>query len=566
MHISSQRVTELLDERRATPQQVWEAAEDRLAKHPALGLNTAFEACDRWADDPRRLAIVVRHSPDTPAQRWTYADLARASSRFATALAAKGVRRGHRVATLLPQGIEAYIAALAIWRIGAIVVPLYPGFGVDGIAQRLGAAEPTAVIVDQSSAATLGSALSSSSRFDPVVIEVADPDPNVGPLGRSSDLSFWDLIDRNAADAAVVNTAAHDTATLLYTSGTTGVPKGCLLPHSYLLTMQPFVRHAFALGDGDLFASTSSPGWVNGLYSAGMCVTAAGRPRLIYTGRFDPQAWLDILRQEGVTYLSSAPSAMRQLIPLSKQQGMPPSLRAAASAGEHLGATLAGAWAKLCPEPIQETYGTTEVGLVLATPAFDQSPSDLGALPAPVPGFEVALMDDRGDLQEHEGIIAVRNIGYVGCTGYSNAPDKWAQRWRGDWYLTGDLATRDDRGQLWFKGRDDDLIVTSGYNVGPAEVEAAITLHPQVKDVAVVAAPDRARGSVVRAVIVAQHDADESQLASEVKNLVRTRLGRHVYPRIIDFVDDLPRNQAGKVQRNVLRDTFRSEAEPEPAV
>ncbi|MDJ0419880.1 acyl-CoA synthetase [Rhodococcus opacus] len=567
MHIPSRRVTELLAERRATPKQVWEAAENRLAKHPSLGLNTAYEACDRWADDPGRLAIIVRHSPDTPSQRWAYTDLARASSRLATALAAKGIRRGDRVAALLPQGIEAYIAALAIWRMGAIVVPLYPGFGVDGIAQRIGAAEPMAVIVDRSSAATLDSALSCSSALDPVIIEVAEPGTEAAaPDKIPHALSFWDLIDTSSADTPLVNTAAHETATLLYTSGTTGIPKGCLLPHSYLLTMQPFVRHSFALGNSDLFTSTSSPGWVNGLYSAGMCVTAEGRPRVIYTGRFDAQSWLDILRQENVSYLSSAPSAMRQLIPLSEQQGLPPSLRAAASAGEHLGAALAGAWADLCPEPLQETYGTTEIGLVMATPAFDQSPHALGALPAPVPGFEIALMDDHGDVQENEGIIAVRNIGYVGCTGYSNAPEQWAKRWRGDWYLTGDMAIRDDTGQLWFKGRDDDLIVTSGYNVGPTEVEAAITLHPQVRDVAVVAAPDPDRGSVVRAVIVAETNSDQSQLAAEVKELVRTRLGRHVYPRIIDFVAELPRNQAGKVQRNILRDTYDPQAEPAPAI
>ncbi|MDF3311648.1 AMP-binding protein [Rhodococcus sp. T2V] len=565
MHISSQRLTQLVDERRATPKQVWEAAESRLAKHPSLGLNTAFEACDRWADDPGRLAIIVRHSPDTPAHRWTYADLARASSRFATALAAKGIRRGDRVAALLPQGIEAYIAALAIWRMGAIVVPLYPGFGVDGIAQRIGAAEPAAVVVDRASAAILDNALSSLSGIDPVIIEAAGPDTHTAaPVRGTHGLSFWDLVETTSADAPLVNTAAHDTATLLYTSGTTGIPKGCLLPHSYLLTMQPFVRHSFALGNSDLFTSTSSPGWVNGLYSAGMCVTAEGRPRLIYTGRFDPQAWLDILRQENVTYLSSAPSAMRQLIPLSQQQGMPSALRAAASAGEHLGATLARAWADLCPEPIQETYGTTEIGLVMATPAFDQSPNDLGALPAPVPGFEIALMDDHGNLQDNEGIIAVRNVGYIGCTGYSNASEQWVKRWRDDWYLTGDMATRDDKGQLWFKGRDDDLIVTSGYNIGPTEVEAAISLHPQVRDVAVVAAPDPDRGSVVRAVIVAETNSDQPQLAAEVKELVRTRLGRHVYPRIVDFVDELPRNQAGKVQRNILRDTYDPQTAPAP--
>jgi acetyl-CoA synthetase len=552
VHLPSQRVAELIDERLLTPRQVWAAAENRLAKHPSEGLNTAFESCDRWARDPNRLAIIVRHSPDAAAERWTFAEMARTSSRLATALTSHGISRGDRVAALLPQGIEAYLAALAVWRIGATLVPLYPGFGVDGIAQRVKSAEPAAVITDMESTGALLEALSAT-RLDPLIIQAAGRN-KAGTPGEH--LDFWDLVETHSPAAHMVNTAAHDTATLLYTSGTTGIPKGCMLPHSYLLTLQPFVRHTYALGAGDIFSSTSSPGWVNGLYSTGVSVSALGLPRVIYTGRFQAQAWLDILRQEKVTYFSSAPSAMKHLIPAAAELGLPESIRAAASAGEHMGAALASAWAKLCPEPLEETYGTTEVGIVLSTPAFDKAPRDFGALPATVPGFEIALMNEQGEVQAEEGIIAVRNVGYAGCTGYSNAPEQWSKRWRDDWYLTGDLATRDEKGQLWFKGRDDDVIVTAGYNVGPSEVEAAITLHPLVKDVAVVAAPDQARGSVVRAVIVAEPGADPSRVSSEVKELVRTRVGRHLYPRIIDFVAELPRNQAGKIQRNVLRDTY----------
>lgn len=541
---------DLLRERRLEPADVWAIAESRLSQHPMRGLNTAKEVCDRWASRPDRLAIVVRHSPDTVAERWTFSDLAVTSSRLATGLRERaGVKPGDRVAGYLSQGIEAHILALAVWRLGAVFVPLYPGFGVEGLTERLRSSEPAVVVAESVSLATLHEALTAvDSRAHVVVVD---------PPEQTSAVAFWPLIETHTADAPVLETSASDTATLIYTSGTTGTPKGCLLPHSYILTMQPFVRHAFALHSTDLFASTSSPGWVNGLYSAGCCVNAVGRARLIYTGRFDASAWLRVMTEENVTYLSSAPTAVRELLPAIDHMGLPPGLRGAACAGERQSPEITTGWAKFRAEPLQETYGTTEIGLVMATPAFADELTDPGPLPPVVPGFEVTLMHANGDPAAEAGIIAVRNQGYVGCTGYLNADREWANRWRGDWYLTGDLGKRDDAGRIWFQGRDDDLIVTAGYNVSPAEVEAVVLLHPRVRDVAVVGAPDERRGSVVRAVVVPKagsEPVDQAALSSELKALVKERLGRHVYPRIIDFADELPRNPAGKVLRNVLRD------------
>lgn len=548
-------IDQMRAERHLAPGEVWKAAESRLARHPSEGLNTAYEACDRWSDDHSRIAVVVRHPDGKPAEYWTYAEMSRASSRLATALSAGGVTRGDRVAILLPQGIEAHLAALAVWRMGAVLVPMYPGFGAEGLLQRLRGSSPTVIIVDHASRANLDSALSGSD-IDPILITVGHGSEKPRPAGEKG---FWELIDRHDALVAPLDTAANETATLIYTSGTTGQPKGCLLPHSYLLTMQPFVRHSFALGESDLLAATSSPGWVNGLYSVGACVSAEGRPRVIYTGRFDAAGWVELIREEGVTYLSSTPSALRHLLPVCAETGFPGTLRGGASAGEHQGAELAAIWSRYCSEPLRESYGTTEIGLVMAARAFDPTSYPQGALPAALPGFEIALMDDAGNVQEDLGIIAVRNPAYPGCTGYLDAEDKWAARWRGEWFLTGDLARRDEDGQLWFQGRDDDLIITSGYNVGPTEVEAIVFEHPDVKEVAVVSAPDEVRGSVVRAVVVASPDADQQRLRAEITGAVRTKLGRHVYPRIIDFVDELPRNPAGKVLRNVLRDSYTSQ-------
>ena len=540
----------LLQERQLDPAAVWALAEGRLSQHPSKGMNTAREVCDRWADQSGRLGILVRHSAQEKAERWTFSDLASTSSRLATGLReSAGVSRGDRVAGYLSQGIEAHILALAVWRLGAIFVPLYPGFGVEGLTERLRSSGPKVVVTDAASVGPLKEALTVVNSAAHVVL--------VDTKEKSESQGFWRLIEDNVSAAAIAETSASDTATLIYTSGTTGMPKGCLLPHSYILTMQPFVRHAFALDPSDLFASTSSPGWVNGLYSAGCCVNATGQARLIYTGRFDAEAWMRIIAEEGVTYLSSAPTAVRELIPAIDHMGMPPRLRGAACAGERQSPEIAHNWLQYCSEPLQETYGTTEVGLVMATLAFGERLADPEPLPPTVPGFEVDLLQANGDPAGEVGIIAVRNQGYAGCTGYLNAETDWAARWRGDWYLTGDIGKRDDSGRILFQGRDDDLIVTAGYNVSPAEVESVLLLHPSVREVAVVGAPDAKRGSVVRAVVVPTttlQGADQERILGELKALVKERLGRHIYPRIIDFVTELPRNPAGKVVRRVLRD------------
>jgi acetyl-CoA synthetase len=193
--------------------------------------------------------------------------------------------------------------------------------------------------------------------------------------------------------------------------------------------------------------------------------------------------------------------------------------------------------------------------MVLANLAYPDEPVVPGALASTVPGFDVGLVDDDGNEQSEQGIIALRKPRYLGSVGYRNAQQKWDARWRGEWFLTGDVARRDDKGRYWFVGRDDDLIVTSGYNVGPTEVENIVLAQPGVADAAVVAAPDRMRGAVVRAVIVADGTVSRATLTRDIQTAVKERLGRHAYPRIVDFVETLPRTEVGKVRRNVLRAT-----------
>ncbi|MFI6367659.1 acyl-CoA synthetase [Nocardia sp. NPDC050630] len=547
-------IDELLAERSMTADDYWAAVENRLDRPIEDGFNSAHEACDRWARDRARLAMIVRH-PDGSGERWTFADLAEASRRLANALREAGLKRGDRLAGLLNQGVEAYICALAAWRSGMVYMPLFVGFGRDALAQRLNGGEPAAVVVDHRHRDTFEAARVSLT-CDPVVYTVAGPKGR-GP--RPGDRSLWAEIDRYSDDHEMVETLVSDPATLIYTSGTTGAPKGCIQPHGMLLTLIPFVRHTFALQPHDMLFTGATPGWAYGLYTTGFAVMAQGSPRVVYTGDFDPAVWLSILNEERVTYMAAAPSAYRQLVKAAQRHGLPCQLRGATSAGEPLEAPLVEAWRALARQSgrdvgdIQDGYGQSEAAMVLANLAYPDEPVIPGALASTVPGFEVGLVDEDGNEQSEQGIIALRKPRYLGSIGYRNAQQKWDARWRGDWFLTGDVARRDDKGRYWFVGRDDDLIVTSGYNVGPTEVENIILARPGVADAAVVAAPDQLRGAVVRAVVVADGTVPQTTLTRDIQAAVKEGLGRHAYPRIVDFVETLPRTETGKIRRNVLR-------------
>jgi acetyl-CoA synthetase len=545
----------LLAERSMTIDDYWATVEASLDRPIADGFNAAHEACDRWARDRARLAMIIRH-PDGSREDWTFAAMSEASSRLANALQEAGLKRGDRFAALLDQGVEAFICALAAWRAGMVYMPMFVGFGADALAERLNGGQPAAVVVDHRYRGVLEKARAKLTSA-PAVYTVT------GHQGRGlivGDRSLWAEIERHSAVHGMAQTAHSDPATLIYTSGTTGAPKGCLQPHGMLVTLIPFVRHTFALEPHDMFFTGAGPGWAYGLYTTGLAVMAQGMPRVVYTGGFDPSAWLRIMEEERVTYMAAAPSAYRQLVSAAIRRGVPSSLRGATSAGEPLDAPLVEAWRELARQSsreitdIQDGYGQSEAAMVLANLAFPDGPVVPGALASALPGFDVGLVDEDGIEQPEQGIIAIRNPRYLGSVGYRDAQEKWDSRWRGEWFLTGDVARRDDEGRFWFVGRDDDLIVTSGYNVGPTEVENIVLAQLGVVEAAVVAAPDKDRGAVVRAVVVADGTVPKGELADCIQAAVKERLGRHAYPRIIDFVDEMPRTETGKVRRNVLRD------------
>lgn len=532
--------------------EVWRQITESLTQDPDQGLNTFQEACGRWASDRSKLALIVCHE-DGSSERWTYHELAREAARASRVFAEAGLRPGDRVAAVLTRQIEAWICALAAWRSGLVYVPLFVGFGGDALAARLSTSDARAVVVDHRWRGAVEDAQVRLGR-DIDVLTVGGP-RGVGV--RQGDRSFWSEMERCAPDGPAVQTSRDTPATLMFTSGTTSEPKACVIPHSGFVALLPFVQHVFGVDERDLLFSTSDPGWSYGLYTTGCAPMALGVPRLIYTGDFDPKAWLRVMETEQVTFAAGAPTAFRKLLAAARRTGFPSSLRGASTAGEPLDPETAQAWQALAGTEIRDGYGLTEVGMVLGDLADPEVPTEPGALDAAVPGFEVSLVDENGSpTAADRGRIAIRRPPFQLSIGYDNAPGAWDERWVGDWYVTDDVAHRNERGNWRFEGRADDVIVTSGYNVGPVEVEAILLEDPAVAEAAVVAAPDPDRGSVIRAVIVRAEGAPPPDvLVQQLQDAVRRRLGRHAYPRIVEFLDALPRTATGKLRRSELRTT-----------
>lgn len=533
-----------------TPDQVWAQVEAGLSRDPAMGLNTAQEACGRFTSERGRLALIVRHADGT-GERWTYRELYDAAAKAARMFARAGLRPGDRVAGLLSRQVESWIVALAAWRSGLVYVPLFSGFGTDALVYRLRSSGAKLIVVDHRWRDTADSVLSTVDA-EVAVVTVT------GPRGTGlipGDRSFWAEWERSAADGPEVATGAADPATLLFTSGTSGDPKSCVMPHSALLSLIPFARYSLGVTERDLLFTTADPGWAYGLYSTGVTPMALGVPRVIYSGDFDPTAWWRVLRAEAVTCIAAAPSAYRKLVTALRRDQVPADLTGAAAAGEPLDADTATQWAKHGAPAIRDGYGLSEVGMVLADLVGGPEPEP-GTLGGPIPGFAVHLVDRDGNPVEPEsgGLIAIERPRYQLSSGYENRPEAWGARWQGDLFVTEDRACVRPDGRWCFLGREDDMIVASGYNISPVEVERVLADHPNVLEAAAVAAPGPNGGTVVRAVLVrAGLDLPVAELERQLKSGVGHRVGAHARPRVFDYVDALPRNQVGKLQRAELR-------------
>jgi acetyl-CoA synthetase len=514
--------------------------------------NIAVAVCDRHADEDNRLALIEDRGGNV--RRHGFLDLAGASNRFANLLAASGIGRGDRVAILLGQRVETLLAHLAAYKLGAIAVPLFKLFGPEALHFRLADSGAKAVITDPEGAAKLSELRDELPELEHVLVTdggaAGAADLNAG-LARASDR------------LTPMVTAPDDPALLIYTSGTTGPPKGALHGHRVLLGHLPGVQlpNEFFPQAHDRFWTPADWAWIGGLMDVLMPSLYFGVPVVAGpAGRFDAEAAVDLMVRHEVRNVFLPPTALRIL----RQAGVLPQkrgarLRSLASGGEKLGDEVIDWGREAFGLTVNEFYGQTEANLVVGNCATILSLRS-GSMGRPIPGHEVAIVDEGGREVEpgESGIIAVRRPDPVFFLHYWNNPEATAAKFAGDWLLTGDLGRIDPESYVTYLGREDDLINSAGYRIGPSEIEDCLARHPAVALCAVIGVPDPIRGEAIKAFIVprAGH-APSPDLERSIQELVRARLAAHEYPRTIAFVDQLPLTATGKVMRRELREQER---------
>jgi len=416
------------------------------------------------------------------------------------------------VLTLMGNRVEWVLTLLACLRMGAAALPCTEQLRAGDLALRLRVARPAAVVVDERNLPELTAA-------DPACPVLVVPD----------DALFAE------PPAPAVDLGPQDPAFMIFTSGTSGEPKAVLHGQRYLYGQRLQGEHWLDAHPGELVWCTAAAGWSKSARNTFIAPWLRGARALLHDGRFDAAQRLDLLESEGVNVLCMAPTEYRVIANRAQPRTLP-ALRSAVAAGEALDAETIATWREAAGLEIRDGYGQTETGAVTGMPPGHSRPGSMGL---PLPGVRVELRD--GQLLVDPATLPTFFLGYLG-----------APRPEGMWE-TGDLVERDEDGFLWFRGRADDLIVSAGYRIGPIEVEAALSSHPCVAEVAVVPSPDEERGAVVRAVVVVRDGWEPGrELARELQAHVKAVTAPYKYPRVVDFVDALPRTPSGKVRRSAL--------------
>jgi acetyl-CoA synthetase len=525
--------------------------------------NIGVAVADRWATvEPERTAL-LDYRVDGEAAKLSFGDLARRSNAFANALRANGVRRGDRVALLLPQSFETAIAHVAIYKLGAIAVPLALLFGVEALEYRLHTAGVKAIVTNDAGLAKVSRI---AGRLDDLDLIVSVDGAASGALG------FEALLAAHSPLFTAEDTAADDAAMMIFTSGTTGPPKGALHGHRVLLGHLPGLRMAYEFipQPGDLMWTPADWAWAGGLLNMLLPSLYYGVPVVCArVEKFDPEAALVLVEKMRVRNAFVPPTALRMLktVPdIRKRFRL--DLRSVGSAGESLGRETYEWAATELGLTVNEFYGQTECNAVLGSCAAIGI-SLGGTIGKAVPGHCVAIIDDEGGrLPPGEpGQIAVRRPDPVMFLEYWQSPEATEKKFIGDWMTTGDQGIEDEDGYVQFFGRDDDVITSAGFRIGPGEIEDCLTGHPAVALAAAIGKPDPLRTEIVKAYVVLKDGVvGDAALADEIKLWVRERLSAHEYPREVEFVDSMPLTTTGKVIRRIFRERANREVESSKAI
>ena len=504
-------------------------------------LNACVECCDRHAGGGK-LAL-IHEDRDGHTERYSFEQLKVQAARFANVLKAQGVSAGDRVAGLMPRTPELLVTILATWRLGAVYQPLFTAFGPKAIEHRLEQSHARVVVTDSQNRAKLDDV-----HACPTIITVK---------ARVGELDFQQCLERAADDCEPVMRAGNDPFLLMFTSGTTGPAKPLEVPLRAIVAFQGYMRDAIDLRPEDNFWNLADPGWAYGLYYAVTGPLSLGHATTFYDGPFSVESCARVIDKLGITNLAGSPTAYRLLIAAGSAFSAPVKgrLRVVSSAGEPLNPEVIRWFADELGVTIHDHYGQTELGMVLCNHHGLQHPVHLGSAGFAIPGHRIVVLDEQGsELPAGQpGILAVDREQSPLCWfgGYHGLPTK---SFVGKYYLSGDTVELNQDGSISFVGRSDDVITTSGYRVGPFDVESALIEHPAVIEAAVIGKPDPERTELIKAfVVLASGVAGNAELEETLRQHVRQRLYAHAYPREIEFVSELPKTPSGKLQRFILR-------------
>jgi acetyl-CoA synthetase len=448
---------------------------------------------------------------------WYFGELIACSAGLSGAFAARGVKRGDVVMTLVGNRIEWVLSLLACWRMGAVALPCSTMLRRQDLALRVAAADPKLCIGENSLLAELPDGILAMT-MDEVAAALDEDLPQETP-------------------APVEDMGPEDPALIVFTSGTTGEPRGVVHSYRYLLGQQGQAEHWLGARKGELAWCTTATGWSKSARNVFLAPWLTGATAVIHDGRFDPAERLDFVEALGINVLCQAPTEYRMIAKRTALRALP-ALRRMVSAGEPLEAETIAAWHAATGLEAADGYGQTETGHISGNHVG--VPVREGSMGKPLPGLDVRLVE--GELQ----LRAASSL-----TFFSQYLD--GERFEGEWWPTGDLVREDEDGYLFFEGRNDDIILSSGYRIGPFEVESALLSHPAVAEAAAVAAPDPERGSVVRAIVVPNGREPSEELARELQEHCKRETAPYKFPRIVEFAAELPKTSSGKVKRAQLR-------------
>jgi acetyl-CoA synthetase len=525
----------------------WSAVHEALGWKPGEKVSLGASIVDHDAASERIALICV--GPDGSERRLTYRELSEASNRFANLLRRLGVEPGDRVAGLMPRGPEVIIAIIGTLKLGAIYVPIFTGFGPDSIRFRLDHCQAKVLVTHQDIRKQLPAGLSLR------IICVSQP----GVQLPAEYIDFVPELQNEAAEFSCILRARDETAAIIYTSGSTGQPKGGSIAVNFLAAIWPYVVYGLDLRRDDIFWPTGDPGWGYG-FVCYLSALAAGATVISVEQNPTAELCLSILQRYRVTNLATTPTLLRSLLVLDEEilRTADIRLRALSSCGEPLNAKVVETFQNLWGVMPMDHFGATEYAIPIGNFNAISMTVKAGSMGRPFPGFRMAIVDEDGNEQP---------AGEVGFIGKKFDPDYlyWTSYWgdpaasndlvRRGWIVTGDLGRRDGDGYFWFEGRAGDMIKSAGYRIGPFEVESALLKHPAVAEAAVVGKPDELRGEIVKAFVVLRPGTTgNDELSQELAMSVRAAVGGHQTPRVIEFIDALPKTETGKIQRFALRE------------